>query len=827
MSQIFYSEVDQNLRLELQERGTAGRFKRSDKYIRYMTEKIANVLIRAYKQPEEGDTSIPSLPATYFPELGGFNTKIGRYLPSGPNGFLNSQQTTYERKWVEVTTDESGNSTAGFATENLTDNSRRIGPYLRTVDVSIGDGSMGLLNKATFALTIPNPTRDLDGIEDTWMHPGRYVTIELQHPESAVITDGILTTPENLNDARLKELYPDLDPSEKRDELLKMNRYSFSGLITSFDLSYNADASVDITIQLTGTSEIYTDLSLFMEPEQQKKNNKKKPVDGNVPPNLEFSSELSKAIQSEIVSYNNSLGSQPTTKTGLIPFTYYDTSIDPTDKFILYGQPYSETISRIFSPDPREIKPYTASNAWKDDNKPAATDSDYNPLGVFDLRLLQSAILKFMSGSDSDYTQWNDRQIELTVKDIAAQKAQFGREQAYLTGSLTSYNEYITLGGLIHFLNKNIISKQAGTSTIFCDDAQCFSPWYENLKSIDPNNVLLLPKDPSDTDDSDHMKMNWYGDNAWFQDVVSKTVQSEGRAQWPGVSISNKGGTGKIFSSRIFINKTSINKIVESLSEKNKIDFTVKTFLGKISVLIKTATAGAINMQLTTNKFLNNNITDTNGNVVPNETMIFTDAHYIKDPDTVPVIPFSIPMFANHIYGTIVRDFQFTAKLPSSVKNLSYVLNQPDVSSEQIAPYMNFMFNANDPKKVQKAINLYKQKYNTNIDILKLKAIQFGLTPQDKDSITEFKKAMLTYIQTPTDDIQRSQQITSPIFPFDASFTIDGINGFRYGDVLQFDALPKKYTANTVFSIIGINHTVSNDGEWKTKINCIMRPSLE
>jgi hypothetical protein len=137
------------------------------------------------------------------------------------------------------------------------------------------------------------------------------------------------------------------------------------------------------------------------------------------------------------------------------------------------------------------------------------------------------------------------------------------------------------------------------------------------------------------------------------------------------------------------------------------------------------------------------------------------------------------------------------------------------------------MFNANDPKKVQEAIELYKKKYNTNIDILKLKAIQFGLTPQDKDSITEFKKAMLNYIQTPTDDIKKSQQITSPIFPFDASFTIDGINGFRYGDVLKFDALPKKYTNNTVFSITQINHTVSNDGEWKTKINCIMRPSLE
>ena len=69
--------------------------------------------------------------------------------------------------------------------------------------------------------------------------------------------------------------------------------------------------------------------------------------------------------------------------------------------------------------------------------------------------------------------------------------------------------------------------------------------------------------------------------------------------------------------------------------------------------------------------------------------------------------------------------------------------------------------------------------------------------------------------------------MTAPIFPFDASFTIDGINGLRYGDVLSFDSLPKKYTVNTVFSIIGLNHTISTDGNWTTKVTCIMRPNID
>jgi hypothetical protein len=85
---------------------------------------------------------------------------------------------------------------------------------------------------------------------------------------------------------------------------------------------------------------------------------------------------------------------------------------------------------------------------------------------------------------------------------------------------------------------------------------------------------------------------------------------------------------------------------------------------------------------------------------------------------------------------------------------------------------------------------------------------------------------MKKYLQYPTPDIRKSQQIVSPIFPFDASFTIDGINGFRYGDVLEFPGLPKKYTDNTVFLITSIVHNITSDGTWTTKISCIMRPSI-
>ena len=104
--------------------------------------------------------------------------------------------------------------------------------------------------------------------------------------------------------------------------------------------------------------------------------------------------------------------------------------------------------------------------------------------------------------------------------------------------------------------------------------------------------------------------------------------------------------------------------------------------------------------------------------------------------------------------------------------------------------------------------------------------VALGLAPMIPENSQAMYKVLTTYVKYPTDDITKSQQITAPIFPFDAEFTIDGISGFRYGDVLQFEALPTKYRANTVFSIIGITHTVGSDGSWTTLVRCIMRPSL-
>jgi hypothetical protein len=185
-------------------------------------------------------------------------------------------------------------------------------------------------------------------------------------------------------------------------------------------------------------------------------------------------------------------------------------------------------------------------------------------------------------------------------------------------------------------------------------------------------------------------------------------------------------------------------------------------------------------------------------------------------------------MFANHPNGSIVREFSFSAKLPDSVKNLSYVLNSGDeVSEESIAPYMNFMYNAKNPDKINEMLQKYKDRHYKILADLATTKQKYGNSPGVPELQQSLYKSLTDYIKYPTDDIRKSQQITAPIFPFDVEITIDGINGLRYGDVLTFEALPMKYRVNTVFSIISINHVITSEGEWTTKLRCIMRPSID
>ena len=261
MSDIFYTSVDDNLRKELLARAAAGKKNRTTKDINFMVSKIANVQITPFDIKYVDDPNKPNdevvdqktaiLPAV----LGGLQVRQGEFLPTGPQGYITDRKFTV--------TDATGGVKTPFGKTNT---SKRIPPYLTGLDISIGDDSMGIMQTATANVTIPNPGRDLDYFESVYLRPGRHVRVFIEHPDTAIVsedTDGFLTPGSMPSAEKLKNLYPDITQEEER-QYKRMNSFVFDGVIISFTLDYQEDASVAASLTMRGTSQVYTDLSMAM-----------------------------------------------------------------------------------------------------------------------------------------------------------------------------------------------------------------------------------------------------------------------------------------------------------------------------------------------------------------------------------------------------------------------------------------------------------------------------------------------------------------------------------------------------------------------------------
>jgi hypothetical protein len=903
---IFYTEVDKNLQTELNARGRSGFQDRTNEALDFMLSKIANVRIIAY-QGNDSKSGIVTNPQAI---LGGAQVRGGRYLPTAEDGFLTdrwvdkSQIAFYDQ--FDVAFNNINSALGGKNDKNVVlgnaylketpmyDQSRRIGPYITSIEVAIGDHSMGLLNKATVNISIPNVTRDLDDIEEVYFRPGRYLSIEIMHPESALVsrtdTGGMLTARSLPNKERIKELYPKWDVDDFLKQISKMNTFTFEGLITSFDFSYTTDGTVEATLSLTGTSNVYTDVSMYLSGKQK---NQKTSTPGSTTENFSIQpiikttpavigeEETQKEIQLweviqnrvDFLVNNFKTKSDATRKFNqfLLPFSTTEVLMPATDHFLLVGEQYVPKIQSQQIPEAKneykiagkiKKKLLDISNFDALENSTFAREQRATQLGITPADLLTK--VQARTGAETQATlEVNDpriwRQIlfelntlglttanEYTIisKDLDNAQKEYDKQQQqtdkrnvarsefienFNTGDAQSnYNRYITLGALIQVINEYVISNITGSAKaaeIIHTDAMNFSNYYPLLVSTSPEEILFLPKDPSQVYD-----MNSYAslesilagtELIYYKDVVKQidtygltpeALKSYGWKEWPGV-YEKQGAAAKMYPSRIFINLEKIQSIITSITQQKK-TFTVKQFIQQISATVARCSGNAIDLKLVS---------------YPDDPskLMLTDTKYLKSVSET-VIPYSVPMFANHPNGSIVREFSFSAKLPESVKNLSYVLNQGDnVTEDQIAPYMNFMYNSKNPEQINEVLKTYKNKFTKNIQQLTDAKRNYGLSPGVIERKQALYKAVTDYIKFPTDDIRTSQQITAPIFPFDVSFTIDGINGLRYGDVLVFKALPLKYQINTVFSIIGITHNVDTDGQWTTQVKCIMRPSIE
>lgn len=365
----------------------------------------------------------------------------------------------------------------------------------------------------------------------------------------------------------------------------------------------------------------------------------------------------------------------------------------------------------------------------------------------------------------------------------------------------------ISLAYLIDHINTKLLVNINEAALITCDDKFCFSNVYERLVSANPLKVLLW-----------HGKSDSVTDQYFFDSNPTRAQQPDRNKilkMFPKVEPVSPGFivNNEAFPSRIYIDTLVIRDIITSLDgtpgDLSK-QPTVKNLLIQISELILNHTGKAINMVLVQHP------------TIP-DVLLYTDSFYTKS--TTNVFEFTLPAFATKTGASVVREFTLTSNVPTSVKNMIFGVESWNTGTQKQTAYNPYIYADGDAKiKLQQD---WANRHKTALLELGDKKYDYVLKPDVPEIIDNLEKALENYVSFYYENIEDSIEQTKSIFPMDLEFTIDGINGFKFGDVLNFDGLPKRYTDAFVFTVLGISHTVQTSGQWQTKIKCNPRVRIK
>ena len=378
----------------------------------------------------------------------------------------------------------------------------------------------------------------------------------------------------------------------------------------------------------------------------------------------------------------------------------------------------------------------------------------------------------------------------------------------------TTVHRMITLGYLIDFINSKILSQltsEYGNIQIICEDIICKSNYYEQLVSVNSDEILLWPgKSSTKTNflghfgksEAEHDKEGLFYKKLF--PLIKKPVTD-------GFLTIDSDGNAYANPARIYINIEEIRLITVEMAQDPE-TATVKKFLMKISELIFKNTAGAIDMRLVQDPELTN-------------TLLFYDTNFTGTGRT-PVSEFNLPAYASKNGSTVVRDIKLTSKIPENIRSLVYKNLAEEAGTDPVLSYIPYFFALTDSER-KKQSDKWKIKHDEAVKVLNLAKSEVATKIADAVSKNELVLALKRYLRFFDPDIRKCNSVVKPPYPMSLEFTLDGINGLKFGDVLSVSGLPKRYSDNFVFCIQNITHTVSNSGEWTTAVTCFPRVRIK
>ena len=359
---------------------------------------------------------------------------------------------------------------------------------------------------------------------------------------------------------------------------------------------------------------------------------------------------------------------------------------------------------------------------------------------------------------------------------------------------------YISLDNLIKLINAKInkISKRGLPNYIFQkdgEDACVGNNYHENFLQTGP---------------ADSSKFGF-------------TTQRNGQGTQAVLSLGGSGEPGDFTDRRailplqhlvlvnvIFI-RDELQKIISA--DKNIQNKKITSFLNTLFEQLSTETGGIIDLVFTPDRDRDGNIDNIfilNKNGAPKDVL-----------DSIKV--FSIPMMTQ---GSVVRSMNVESKVPDAIvtevatytrAGLSYGENEPGMSnsaeakselisqlSELNKSYIDNLVGTDE--QISASINQWRNKVR-NI-YKRLYSIQENLTLNTNGGIGGINNIL---------------DLKTAVFPIYMKLTLDGINGFLYGNAITTNWLPKQYRDSRIYwTVTKIRHLIQNN-DWITELETIYR----
>lgn len=253
--------------------------------------------------------------------------------------------------------------------------------------------------------------------------------------------------------------------------------------------------------------------------------------------------------------------------------------------------------------------------------------------------------------------------------------------------------------------------------------------------------------------------------------------------------------------SKVMINTDHISTIFMDMARqfnetKKPGDYSIANFLGRIFSLVNQCSGGLYKLSCAQ---------DTD-----DQTKML-----ILDSDAVPngVKPLSLNAVSQN---GVCRSVSLVSKVPSDMATVAFVEAQSSLTSHQPKAFASV---GNDPET---------PTASTQPTADAIKALdEGGCTPANIAALQSALEAERTGV---TNQKTKNGYSSSTIIPLEFTATLDGVEGFKFGNVVTTNVMPAKYYDNAgskvVFCVTTVEHDISGN-DWTTTVNTVCRLRME